>query len=92
MANTTVLLGAEVSVTAGIGNSSTVGNATVVRVFNSSGSDNVISVTDPTGANEYSSIGSISMPDNHVEYIQKRASYTIWGSGAFKATKVGFTD
>ena len=33
MANTTVLLGAEVSVTAGIGNSSTIGNATVVRGF-----------------------------------------------------------
>jgi len=92
MANTTIILAGEESIAAGIGNSSTVGSATCVRVFNSSGADVVIYTTDPTGANEYSGIGSITMPNDHVEYIQKRASYTIWGTGAFKAAKVGFTD
>ena len=49
-------------------------------------------VTDPTGANEYSGTGSITLPDNAIEYIEKQPSYTIHGSGAFKATKVGFTN
>ena len=92
MANKTLILAAESSVGSGIGNSTTVGSATCVRVFNSSGSDLVITVTDPTGANEYSGTGSISMPDNHIEFIEKQPSYTIHGSGAFKATKVGFTN
>ena len=92
MAQTVKLLGAEVSVSAAIGNSSTVGNATLVRVYNSSGGVNVISVTDPTGVDAYGGIGSISVVDGAVEYIAKPSSYTIWGSGAFKATKVGFTN
>ena len=92
MANKTLILAAESSVSSGVGNSTTVGSATCVRVFNSAGSDLVITVTDPTGANEYSGTGSISMPDNHIEFIEKQPSYTIHGSGAFKATKVGFTN
>jgi hypothetical protein len=87
----TIILAGEESITAGVGNSSTVGNATVVRVFNDSGSDLTITVTDPTGDNSFSGVGSISMPDNHVEYIEKPASYTIYGSANFKAAKVGFT-
>lgn len=87
----TIILGNEIDVTSGIGNSTTVNNATVVRVFNNSGNDLVVNVTDPTNANEYSGVGSISMPDSHIEYIEKPASYTIWGSANFKATKVGYT-
>ena len=54
MANRTLILASESSVASGVGNSTTVGSATCVRVFNSSGSDLVLTVTDPTGANEYS--------------------------------------
>ena len=52
----------------------------------------MLTVTDPTGLNEYSGTGSITLPDNAIEYIEKQPSYTIHGSGAFKATKVGFTN
>ena len=92
MANRTLILASESSVASGVGNSTTVGSATCVRVFNSSGSDLVLTVTDPTGLNEYSGTGSITLPYNAIEYIEKQPSYTIHGSGAFKATKVGFTN
>ncbi|BCU95475.1 MAG: hypothetical protein CM15mV9_0860 [uncultured marine virus] len=49
MANRTLILASESSVASGVGNSTTVGSATCVRVFNSSGSDLVLTVTDPTG-------------------------------------------
>jgi hypothetical protein len=87
----TIILSNELDIASGIGNSSTISNATVVRVFNSSGGTLNISVSDPTGANEYSGVGSISMPSNHIEYIEKPGAYTIWGSANFKATKVGYT-
>ena len=92
MANNTLILGGEVVVTAGIGNSSTIDSATLVRVYNDSGAVNRISVTDPTGSNSYSGIGSISVNTSGVEYIEKPASYTIWGTGKFRAAKVGFTN
>lgn len=87
----TIILAGEESISAGIANSSTVSNATVVRVFNDSGSDLIITVIDPTGNNSYSGIGSISMPNDHIEFIEKHPSYAVYGSAGFKATKVGFT-
>ena len=92
MANNTLILGGEIVVTAAIGNSSTVNNATLVRVYNDSGAVNVISITDPTGTNELSGIGSITVASGGVEYIEKPSSYTVWGKGAFRAAKVGFTN
>ena len=71
MAQRTLILAAEVSVASGVGNSTTVGSAKCVRVFNSSGSDLTITVTDPTGANTKSGAGSISMPDNTIEFFEK---------------------
>ena len=92
MAQRTLILAAEVSVASGVGNSTTVGSAKCVRVFNSSGSDLTVTVIDPTGANTKSGAGSISMPDNTIEFIEKEETFTIHGNGAFKATKVGFTN
>jgi len=92
MANNTLILGGEIAVTAAIGNSSTVNNATLVRIYNDSGAVNVISVTDPTGTNELSGIGSITVASGGVEYIEKPSSFTVWGKGAFRAAKVGFTN
>ena len=77
MAQRTLILAAEVSVASGVGNSTTVGSAKCVRVFNSSGSDLTITVTDPTGANTKSGAGSISMPDNTIEFIEKEETFTI---------------
>ena len=90
--NVTLLLGDEVSVGAGAGSSTTVGDATLVRIYNSHTGVNVITVTDPTAANGYSGVGSFTVHQNHVEYVQKQPGYTIHGSAAFKAVKVGFTN
>ena len=92
MADIVKLIGGEISVAAAIGNSSTVDRATLVRIYNDSGAVNVISVTDPTGTNELSGIGSITVASGGVEYIEKPSSFTVWGKGAFRAAKVGFTN
>ena len=44
------------------------------------------------GHNGLTAAGSITLPSNQVEFIEKPASYTIHGSGDFRATKVGFTN
>ena len=92
MANVVKLIGAEITVAAAIGNSSTVDRATLVRVYNDSGAVNVISVTDPLGISSYSGIGSMTVASGGVEYIEKPPSYTVWGKGKFRAAKVGFTN
>jgi hypothetical protein len=84
------LKGNEVDIAAGIGNSSAVDNATLVRVLNPSGTATVVHVTDPTGANAYSGIGSFTLQGNAVEYVEKQPAYTIFGEAAIKAVKVGF--
>tara|TARA_B100001287_G_C22549292_1_gene466029 strand:+ start:545 stop:826 length:282 start_codon:yes stop_codon:yes gene_type:complete len=93
MTNRILMLGSEESVTTGVGNSTTVGGATLVRVFNSSNSTIVLTVDDPQGISSYSGAGSISIPTNGIEYIEKPTSYNIYSTGGnFKATKVGFTN
>jgi len=84
------LKGNEIDIAAGIGNSSTVDNATLVRVLNPTGTATTIHVTDPTGANAYSGIGSFTIQGNAVEYVEKQPTYTIYGEAAIKAVKVGF--
>jgi hypothetical protein len=84
------LKGNEIDIAAGIGNSSTVGNATLVRVLNPTGTATTIHVTDPTGANAYSGIGSFTIQGNAVEYVEKQPTYTIYGEAAIKAVRVGF--
>ena len=61
----------EVDVAAGVGNSITASNATLVRVLNPSGTATVVHVTDPAGLNEYSGIGSFTLGGNAVEYVEK---------------------
>ena len=68
MANkTTLLAGGELYVAAGAAASTTVGDATLVRIYNSHSAANIITVTDPTGANGYSGVGSMTVHTNHVE-------------------------
>lgn len=84
----TLILGNESDLSAGIGNSTTVDSATVVRVVNNSGSAVVLYVQDST----YAGIGSITLPNNTVELIEKKSSDLIYGTGgALKIAKVGFT-
>ena len=85
-----LLKGNEVDIASGIGNSSTVGNATLVRVLNPTGTATTIHVTDPSGENAQSGIGSFTIQGNAVEYVEKQPTYTIYGEAAIKAVKVGF--
>ena len=59
-------------------------------MLNPTGTATTIHVTDPTGANAYSGIGSFTIQGNAVEYVEKQATYTIYGEAAIKAVKVGF--
>ena len=85
-----LLKASEVDVAAGVGNSITASNATLVRVLNPTGTATVVHVTDPTGLNEYSGIGSFTLGGNAVEYVEKAPSYTIYGEATMKVAKVGF--
>jgi hypothetical protein len=84
----TLILSNETPVAGGIGNSTTVSNATVVRVLNDSGGAVVLYVQDSS----FSGIGSITMLNNTSELIEKKASDLIYSiGGTIKVTKVGFT-
>ena len=57
----------EVALAAGIGNSTTVDNARAVRVFNNSGAEAVVYLTDSA----YSGIGSVTMKDGITEILKR---------------------
>lgn len=86
-----LLKASEVDVAAGVGNSITASNATLVRVLNpNTAVATVVHITDPAGLNEYSGIGSFTLGANAVEYVEKAPSYTIYGEAVIKVVKVGF--
>jgi hypothetical protein len=85
-----ILKGDEINIAAGVGNSSTVSNASLVRVLNPAGTATTVFVTDPTGVNAYSGIGSFTLQGNAVEYVEKQPTYTIYGETVIKAVRVGF--
>jgi len=83
----TLLIGTET----GLGVTSTLGNATVVRVINLSGSDATVSIAKST-ATGYASTATVTLPDNRVEFFEKDGADKIWASAAtVKGAKVGFT-
>tara|TARA_B100002019_G_scaffold255935_1_gene238972 strand:+ start:756 stop:1025 length:270 start_codon:yes stop_codon:yes gene_type:complete len=84
------LSAAEVSLAAGIGNSTTVSNARVVRFHNDSGAAAVLYVTD----SNYAGIGSISIKDGTTELIEKHPEDYIYytGSATVKIARVGITN
>ena len=87
----TLLIGAEAALGSGAGNGSNFDNATVVRVFNDSGADRVISVAKSTTSG-YANTATCTMHSNHVEFFEKGAQDHIFASGAsVLGTKVGFT-
>ena len=80
---------AEVDITAGVANSTTVNNARFVRIYNNSGSVATLYVHDAG----YTGIGSVSIKDGAVEVIEKHQEDTIYfdGSGKIKAARIGIT-
>jgi hypothetical protein len=78
----------EADLAAGIGNSTTVGSATLVRVVNASGGSVVINLQNSA----FTGIGSITMINNTTEIIEKTGSDLIYAlGGTVKVSKIGFT-
>jgi hypothetical protein len=77
----------ETSLSAGIGNSTTVSNARFVRIYNNSGANAVLFVQD----SNYSGIGSVTIKSETIETIEKHPQDTIYylGSGSIKVARVG---
>ena len=77
------LLGAEVA----LSTATTLSGAQLVRVYNNTGADVVVTVKD--GA---TTIGSMSIRTGTMEYIRKQAAETIEAAAAIRATAVAFGD
>lgn len=85
----TLLIADEVALGTNAAAGSSISNATVVRLFNGSGGVATVSMASTVGAAD---TASFTMPDNHVEFLEKTATYVIWASSSsVKAAKVGFT-
>ena len=85
----TLLIADEIALQTTAGNGTSVSSATVVRLFNGSGGIATVSMASTVGAGD---TVSFSMPQNHVEFLEKPASYVVWAtSTSVKAAKVGFT-
>jgi hypothetical protein len=83
----TLLIGDEVALGTSPGNN--IFNATVVRLFNGETGVATVSMASTVGAADTI---SFTMPQSHVEFLEKPASYVIWASStSVKANKVGFT-
>jgi len=83
-----LVLGNEITVAAGIANSTTVDNATVVRVVNASGAAAQIILQDSS----FAGIGSFTMLNNTTELVEKKGSDYIHSTGGLvRLVKVGFT-
>ena len=66
-------------------------NATVVRVFNNSGSDATVSVAK-TSSGGYISTATVTLPADRIEFFEKGAQDIISASvGTVVGFKVGFT-
>ena len=79
----------EVTLGTSAGTATSVNGATVLRLVNVSGATRKVTIMDaPTGG---LGIGSFSMPDGSVEYIEKLGADIVFADGAVLATQVGFT-
>ena len=85
----TLLIANEVALGTSASAGSSISSATVVRLFNGAGGIATVSMASTVGAAD---TVSFTMPQNHVEFLEKQASYVIWATDtAVKAAKVGFT-
>jgi hypothetical protein len=82
-----IISAGENSLSAGIGNSTTVNSARFVRVYNNSGANAVLYVQDAS----YSGIGSITIRSGDIETVEKHPEDSIYylGTGSIKVARVG---
>lgn len=84
-----LIAGSESTLVAGAGNSTAVGNATVVRIVNDNASTNVVIYVQDSNT---VAIGSATVLANTSELIQKRPTDEIYAIGGnVLVSKVGFT-
>jgi hypothetical protein len=85
----TLLLGDEIALPVNTGTATSFSSATVVRLINTTGTAQVITVVETQSG---TGIGSFTMLGNTTELLEKNASYCVFASAAtVKGTKVGFT-
>jgi uncharacterized cupredoxin-like copper-binding protein len=85
----TLLLADEINLPITTGTATSFTNATVVRLVNNSTSAALVTVVETQSGN---GIGSMTMPPNSVEYLEKQPSYCVFASATtVKGAKVGFT-
>ena len=85
----TLLLADEINLPTTTGTATSFTNATVVRLVNNSTSAALVTVVETQSG---TGIGSMTMPPNSVEYLEKQPSYCVFASAdTVKGAKVGFT-
>jgi uncharacterized cupredoxin-like copper-binding protein len=85
----TLLLADEINLPTSTGTATSFSSATVVRLVNDSSSAALVTVVETQSG---TGVGSMTMPGNTVEYLEKQASYCVFASSAdVKGAKVGFT-
>ena len=85
----TLLLADEINLPTTTGTATSFTNATVVRLVNNSTSAALVTVVETQSG---TGIGSMTMPPNSVEYLEKQPTYCVFASAdTVKGAKVGFT-
>lgn len=85
----TLLLADEIELPLNTGTATSFSSATVVRLVNTAGTAAVVTVVETQSG---TGVGSMTMPGNSVEYLEKQPSYCVFASAAtVKGAKVGFT-
>ncbi len=85
----TLLLGAEAACPTTTGTATSFSQASVVRLVNNSATARLVTVVETQGGNV---VGSITLPGNSVEFVEKQYSHCIFAAAAtVLGAKVGFT-
>jgi hypothetical protein len=85
----TRLIETEINTPTDAASSTTISNATCVRLHNTTSGIVTVGVSTSVGA---ATTNYFSMPGNSVEFLEKPATDVIWTSAQIKASKVGFTN
>jgi len=83
MPNTTKIIGSEIA----LSSANTVDSATVVRIYNNSGGEVLLTRKD----SDTNTIGTMTLANNAAEFLVKDASDTITSNTAVRATAVAFS-
>lgn len=85
----TKIIGTIVETPTSVGTASSIGSATCVRLFNNTSGVTTVSISTSVGS---ATTVSFSMPQNHVEFLEKLPTDVIYTSVSIQANQVGFTN